>query len=234
MNNPDTIFMELGGTFCRPFADLKNRLPSIKAYIFDWDGVFNDGVKSSQGGSLFSEVDAMGTNMLRFGHWLSHGQLPRVAIITGEENPAAQHLAQREKFDAIYSKCSNKLIAFDHFLKTYALHEEEVAFVFDDVLDLAVADRCGLRCMVKHHASPMLQQYVMLENQAEYISSGHAHGVREICELILSANKKYDEAVSLRSAFAPAYQNYLQERQRTNVKNFVLKEGKIEEHGKTD
>lgn len=225
--NTETIFTKLGGTFCRPFADFKERLTHIKAYVFDWDGVFNEGVKSETGGSLFSEVDAMGTNMLRFGHWLRLHRLPTVAVITGEENPAAQHLAQREKWDAIYRNSSNKLTAFNHFLKIHSLSESEVAFLFDDVLDLAVAKRCGLRLMVRHAASPLLQNYVMKNEMADYVSSGHTHAVREICELILATTEIYDEAIHLRSSFDVAYQNYLSERQCTEVKSFVLKEGKI-------
>jgi len=102
LENTEIIFTELGGTFSRPFAEFKDRLSKIKAYIFDWDGVFNDGVKTVQGGSPFSEIDSMGTNMLRFGHWMKTGELPFVAVITGEENPTAQYLAQREHFHSVY------------------------------------------------------------------------------------------------------------------------------------
>src|SRR5271170_3910119 len=115
MDNTEIIFTELGGTFCRPFAEFKDKLSKIKAYVFDWDGVFNNGVKTAQGGSPFSEVDAMGTNMLRFGHWLKYGELPCVGVITGEDNPTAQYLTEREKFHALYFKSTDKLIAFDHF-----------------------------------------------------------------------------------------------------------------------
>src|ERR1700741_965630 len=110
MDNTEIIFTELGGTFCRPFAEFKDRLATIKAYIFDWDGVFNDGVKTAQGGSPFSAGDAVGTNMLRLGHWLRHKSLPAVAVITGEENPAAQYLSQRDHFHAVYFKSTNKLV----------------------------------------------------------------------------------------------------------------------------
>jgi len=82
MDNTEITFTELGGTFCRPFAEFQERLSKIKAYLFDWDGVFNDGVKTASGGSPFSEVDAMGTNMLRFGHWLKTGALPFDVLIT--------------------------------------------------------------------------------------------------------------------------------------------------------
>ncbi|MGC4020514.1 MAG: phosphatase [Cyclobacteriaceae bacterium] len=206
MDNTEIIFTELGGRFCRPFAEFKDQLAKIKAYVFDWDGVFNDGVKTAQGGSPFSEVDAMGTNMLRFGHWLKHGSLPAVAVITGEENPSAQYLAQREHYHSVYFKSNNKLIPFDHFLKANNLKADEVAFVYDDVLDLGVAEKCGLRFLVKHHASPLFQNYSVKNQISDYITSTDEHAVREVCELILGSHGIFDQAIQKRSHFDEVYQ----------------------------
>jgi 3-deoxy-D-manno-octulosonate 8-phosphate phosphatase (KDO 8-P phosphatase) len=228
MDNTEIIFTELGGSFCRPFAEFKAQLAKIKAYIFDWDGVFNDGVKAGQSGSPFSEVDAMGTNMLRFGHWLKHKTLPTVAVITGEENPSAQFLVQREHFQAIYFKTANKLIAFEHFLKANHLKAEEVAFVFDDVLDLGVAEKCGLRFLVKHHGSPLFQNYSVKNRIADYITYSDSHAVREVCELILGTNGVFDEAIKKRSHFDAVYQNYLSERNEVATGKFFLKDGRVE------
>ncbi len=229
MDNTEIIFTELGGTFCRPFAEFKDKLSKIKAYIFDWDGVFNDGVKTAAGGSPFSEVDSMGTNMLRFGHWLKHGSLPSVVVITGEENPAALHLAQREHFHAVYFKSINKLVAFEHFLKKNSLQPHEVAFVYDDVLDLSVAEKCGLRFLVKHQASPLFQNYSIKNELADYITASDAHAVREVCELLLGTLEEYDEAVRKRSHFDEAYQRYLNERKMVNTISYLNKDGKVTE-----
>ncbi|MBI1769937.1 MAG: phosphatase [Bacteroidetes bacterium] len=227
MDNTEIIFTELGGTFCRPFVEFKDRFSKIKAYIFDWDGVFNDGVKSAQGGSPFSEVDSMGTNMLRFGHWLKHKTLPAVAVITGEENPAAQHLSQRERFHAVYFKSTNKLVAFEHFLKANNLKANEVAFLYDDVLDLGVAEKCGLRFLVRHHASPLFQNYSVKNQVADYITSTDDHAVREVCELLLGANENFDEAIRKRSQFDETYQRYLNERNQVTTMTYFLKDGKV-------
>ncbi len=228
MDNTEITFTELGGTFCRPFAEFQERLSKIKAYLFDWDGVFNDGVKTASGGSPFSEVDAMGTNMLRFGHWLKTGALPFVGVITGEDNPSAMYLSQRERFHGLYFKSANKLIAFDHFLKLNQLQPNEVAFVYDDVLDLGVAEKCGLRILVKHQASPMFQNYSMKNEIADYITANDNHAVREACELILSALHIYDKTISSRSHFDEIYQRYLSARQQVELKSYIAKGEKIE------
>lgn len=229
MNNTENIFTELGGNFSRPFAEFKEKLANIKAYLFDWDGVFNDGVKTAVGGSPFSEVDAMGTNMLRFGHWLKNEELPCVGIITGEDNPSALYLAHRERFQAVYLGSKDKLIAFDHFLKSNQLQPGEVAFVFDDVLDLGVAEKCGIRVLVKHAAAPMFQNYSIKNEIADYITARDDHAVREACELILAALGTYDQAINYRSHFHENYKTYLDIRQGVVTKSYVTKADLIEQ-----
>jgi 3-deoxy-D-manno-octulosonate 8-phosphate phosphatase (KDO 8-P phosphatase) len=227
VENTEVIFTQLGGNFSRPFAEFKEKLSKVKAYIFDWDGVFNNGVKTGQGGSPFSEVDAMGTNMLRFGHWLKNNSLPFVGVLTGEDNPSASYLAQREHFHAVYFKSKNKLVAFDHFLKSHQLHANEVAFVFDDVLDLGVAEKCGVRILVKHAAAPMFQGYAIKNEITDYITANDDHGVREACELILSTMNVYDEAIQHRSRFHETYKSYLETRQRVETKLYCTKDDSI-------
>ena len=227
MNNTEHIFTELGGIFCRPFAEIEAKLAKIKAFIFDWDGVFNEGTKSAQGGSPFSEVDAMGTNMLRFGYFLHHNHIPKVAILTGEENPAAAFLGNRECFHGIYFKSTDKRIAFEHFLSTHNLHPEEVAFVFDDVLDLAVAERCGLRFMVRHNGSPLLSHYVIDKDIADYLTGNETHAVREVCELVLGIFGQYQDAIFHRSHFDETYQKYLAARNEVKSQTWVTKDGQV-------
>ncbi len=229
MINTENIFTELGGNFSRPFAEFKEKLSKIKAYLFDWDGVFNNGVKTGQGGSPFSEVDAMGTNMLRFGHWLKNGKLPVVGIITGEDNPSALYLAEREHFHSVYFKSKDKLVAFDHFLKSNQLLPHEVTFVFDDVLDLGVAEKCGLRILIKHGAAPMFLNYSIKNEIVDYITANDDHGVRETCELILSTLDVYDQAIHYRSHFHENYKSYLDVRQKVETKSYLIKGDSIEQ-----
>ena len=44
----------------------------------------------------------MGTNLLRFAWWLrDRGSLPFTGILTGQDNPTAVRLAERERFQAV-------------------------------------------------------------------------------------------------------------------------------------
>ncbi len=121
MTDVAKIFASKGGEFVTPPSLFLEKLLKIKAFLFDWDGVFNDGAKNGDQGSVFSETDAMGTNLLRFSWWLQSKKVPLTGIITGENNPASHKLAMREHFDDIFLQAKNKGFAFDHFLKKHSL-----------------------------------------------------------------------------------------------------------------
>lgn len=215
----EKLFSSKGGTFrVSPFV-FQQKLSNIKAFIFDWDGVFNTGTKGIGHTSGFSEPDAMGTNLLRFSHWLLTGVLPSTTIITGEANESAVALATREHFTSIYTKSKNKIESFNHLLNDRGLKGEEVAFVFDDVLDLGMAKLCGLKIQIHRHASPMLNEFIQRENLADYVTSceGGSHAVREVCELIMALRENYDDTVTNRLEFSAQYQSYLAVRQQVQT-----------------
>ncbi len=211
-----SLFADIGGRFCVPAADIQAKLKKVKAFIFDWDGVFNDGSKRDLTGSGFSEPDAMGTNMLRFSYWLQNKSLPITAIITGEENESALFLGNRERFTSLYFKASNKLKSFEHLLIANKLQSHEVAFVFDDVLDLAVAAQCGVRIAVHRKTNPLFNQFIIENKISDYLTgqSGGNQSVREACELMIGLYGNYNEAVSNRMQFSDLYKEYLAQRQQ--------------------
>ncbi len=210
-----TLFEGIGGTFVRPAAELAATLADIECFVFDWDGVFNDGIKAADRGSGFSEADSMGLNMLRFGHWRMQQKMARVFIVTGENNPAAVAFAQREYLDAVYLGLSQKDHALNHISQTYGISPQQMAFVFDDVLDLSACRLCRMAICVRRQASPLFQRYVVAQRLCHYLSghTGGAHAVREICELLLGLRGQYDETIRQRIEFTDTYRQYLQHRQ---------------------
>jgi 3-deoxy-D-manno-octulosonate 8-phosphate phosphatase (KDO 8-P phosphatase) len=210
------LFEHGGGEFLSTPTDLRARLQRVRALVFDWDGVFTDGRKGEGGQSTFNESDAMGTNLLRFSLWRPRGELPVAAIITGEENPAALRLAQREHFHSVYLGVKDKPRALEHLLAAHSMLPLEVAFVFDDVLDLAVARLCGARFMVRRGGSAMMAEYVRRHGLADYVT-GQGPGdaaVREVCELVMGLAGSYEDVVDARLLFAGEYETYLAARQQ--------------------
>ncbi len=194
--------------------EMAAKAATIKAYIFDWDGVFNDGYKNDNGSSAYSETDSMGTNLLRFSHFLRTWQTPIFAIITGEKNNSAFALAKRESYQAVYFKIKHKADALRHLCKVHNIQPDEVAFVFDDVLDLSVAKIAGLRYMVPHAATKMLQEFAIRNGWVDYItfSEGHQFAVREASELLICLSDQYDTVIQNRLEFSEKYRSYLSRR----------------------
>ncbi len=204
-----------GTRFILNEAELNARSRRIKAVLFDWDGVFNDGFKDLEGGSPFSEVDSMGVNLLRFALWKRHAEtLPIAAIITGQHNKHAERFADRERFHGVYMGFTHKLDAFDELLAKHGLQPEEVAFFFDDAIDLSVAERCGLRVLIGHRATREFQRVVEHKGLADVViplGGGH-HGLREACELLMSVWGVFDQVVEHRMRYDATYQRYLSAR----------------------
>jgi len=236
-SNPEDIkfrFEDARGEFISPLAVFTDRIPKIQAFIFDWDGVFNSGFKQDNAGSPFSEPSSMGLNMLRFSGYLKGGEIPKVFIITGENNLPAIKLAQREHFAAVYLSVRDKIKALEHIEHEFGINRNKVAFAFDDILDLGLAKEASLRFQVNRKSNPLMDAFVISQKLVDYKtgSEGQEHAVREICELIIGINGNYNETVGDRMSFSSTYQAYLKLRNANTPLFFEGKTGEIEAYSK--
>ena len=193
----------------------KNKFNTIQALLFDWDGVFHDGYKNSKGESSFSEADSMGMNLIRLAYYLKDGKIPYTAIVTGENNLTAFHLANREHFNAVFYKIKDKAIIKSHLETTENINASETLFVFDDVLDLSFAREVGIRFMVTRNASSILKEWAINQDLVDYATSndGGNHAVREICEFVINELGLFDTTINTRIEYGTTYQTYLNLRQ---------------------
>ena len=226
-------FEKAGGEFISPLSVFEERIQGIKAFVFDWDGVFNSGFKQDNTGSPFSEPSSMGLNMLRFSGYLKSLDqkiIPAVFIITGENNLPAIKLSQREHFAGVYLSVRNKLSALEHIRTKFGYTSSEVAFTFDDILDLGLAKEAALRFQVRRKANPLMDEFVKTKNLVDYKTGveGQEHAVREICELIIGLNGNYDQTIIERMDFSNDYQLYLKKRNSLKSLFFEGKTGEIQ------
>ncbi len=214
MNNIEKQFSELGGLFVTPFSTLKDKTSKIKAVIFDWDGVFNNGSKMSDEGSLFSEPDAMGMNMFKLDFWLRNRHLPYMFIITGENNKLALKLATREHMNDVFLSYINKTEALNIICDRYGLKKDEIAFVYDDILDIEVAKQVGVSLLINRSGSPLTTDYLISNNICDYVTgnTGGNFAVREACELLIGINGDINKTIDTRIQFKGDYEKYLSER----------------------
>ena len=220
------------GVFVTEPLQLLQRLRRIKAFVFDWDGVFNNGEKNENGTSPFNEIDSMGTNLLRFSHYLRTNEVPVVCVISGENNKAAATLAKRESFHAVYSSIKFKTEASEHICAAYGIKPDEIAFVFDDVLDFSLAEKAGLRFMVSRSCNPLLTEYAVKNQLVDYLTAntGGNGALREVTELIIGMGGKYNEVIKHRMNFSETYQQYLAERNKSTPLFYTSKDSQIIEH----
>ena len=228
-NSISYITEQFRGRFITHAENITHQLLDVKAFVFDWDGVFNNGMKDEKGSSPFSEVDSMGTNMLRFNHYIRTGQNPIVAIVSGESNRAAFSLAGREHFHGAYYGIKHKKTALDHICKTYDLRPREVAFMFDDVLDFSMAAHCGLRVMVGRKSNPLLTDFAIEHKLVDYITAndGGNHAVRETVELLTGLSGRYEDTISQRMELSDSYQKYLKLRNTDSTRYYTAKDTEI-------
>ncbi|MBS1646116.1 MAG: phosphatase [Bacteroidetes bacterium] len=232
MTFSNTIYTAMGAEFILPIDAINEKLKDIRAFIFDWDGVFNTGQKqASDTSSSFNEIDSMGTNLLRFSQYIQQQQMPISAVISGEKNTSAFYFSQREHFDASYFKVFHKKKALHHFCQTHHISPKQVCFFFDDVLDLDIAEEVGLRILIPRDASVLFTHYVKKNKLADCITAAQSgqFAVREACETLMGIAGVFDAAIKHRTKYSTIYQSYIAQRQTLQTHFFTLQENNIVE-----
>lgn len=226
--NPDKNPGYFPGELVTTPEDFLGKAGKVRALIFDWDGIFNDGRKGEVP-STFNEVDSMGINMLRFGYYLLHGTLPYAAIVTGEKNETAWQWAQREHFHAVFFRVKHKIQVLDDICGENGLRPDESAFFFDDIHDLSLAGAVGLRIMVRNAGASLLADYCRKHQETDYITKNHGGNMalREVSEMILENLGLFEKTVARRSHFDESYQEYLSARDQVKSRLHEVKHHNI-------
>ncbi len=226
-----STFTALGGQFILSPERIKEKISGIKAFVFDWDGVFNNGYKSENSPGLFAEPDAAGLNLLRYSYFLSNAYIVPCAIITGENNPGAVFFSKRECFSSVYMKVLQKPDAVLHFCHKNNITPEQIACVFDDINDISMAKMCGLRLMVGKKANPVFRELTVKNNWCDYITGCEQdkYPLREICELIMALKGSYEKSLLSRVAFDDSYKLFLNHKKSIKPSLFTAVENGFRE-----
>ena len=115
----------------------------VKLVLTDCDGCLTDAgmYYSEQGDELkkFNTRDGMAFKLLR-----EHGV--KTGIVTGENSQSALRRAQKLKADHIVIDCKDKLPEVERICAEEGIGLDQVAYVGDDVNDVAVLRTVGLPC----------------------------------------------------------------------------------------
>jgi len=169
--------------------ELTGKAKKIKLLLLDVDGVLTDGriVYDSRGRDMkfFDVHDGLGVYLLK------HMGIPTV-LITAKGSRAIKPRARDMRVDTVLENVFPKSHALDKILQRYQISAEEICFVGDDMVDLSLMKRVGLPVAV-FNAAPEIKQ------TAAYITlkEGGRGAVREVAELILKAQGKWQDAISI-------------------------------------
>lgn len=166
---------------------IQEKAKKIKLLLLDVDGVLTDGriIYDSRGRDLklFDVHDGLGVYLLK-----KSGI--RTILITAKGSKAIGPRAKDMQVEAVFENISPKSQILDNALKKYKLVPDDVCFVGDDLVDLCLMKRVGLPIAVFNACAEIKQS-------ASYITlrEGGRGAVREVAELILKAQGKWQEAI---------------------------------------
>ena len=162
-----------------PTVEVMQRAQGIALLCLDVDGVLTDGklyvLSDGVEAKTFHIRDGLGLKMLMTGG-------VKTAIITGRKSASAQARAKELGLDYFFEGVENKLRVVKDLMATLSIAAQAVAFMGDDLPDLASLRACGLAVTVADAPD-------IMKRNAHFVTRGRGGdgAVREVCELILQA-----------------------------------------------
>ena len=164
------------------------RAKAVKVLVLDIDGVMTDGriIYGIYGEELkfFDVQDG-------FGIFLLNRAGIRSVIVTAKRSRIVKMRGRDLKVAKVYHGYTDKLIPFNKIVKRFKVTPEEVCFIGDDLIDIPVLKRVGFAVAV-----PNAVDEVKAASHHITSKTGGRGAVREICDLILKSQNKWDLATS--------------------------------------
>lgn len=159
----------------------QSKIKLIRYILLDVDGVLTDGkiYIDSQGKEMkvFNIYDGLGISLLR-----QNGI--EVGLLSGRSSRAVQFRSEELGIKDVYQGISDKLRKYEEILLEKNLHDSEVAFIGDDLIDLPVLKRVGFSVAVAN-AVLEIKSHVHLITQKR----GGEGAVREVADFILKVKE---------------------------------------------
>ncbi len=181
-------------TWCgtTPSSQNLERAARIQLLLMDVDGVLTNGLVyfvPGKDGSAFESKGFSSHDGLAF-HLLNAVGI-KTGFISGRESEAVRERAENMKVSYIYEGHLKKEPIFEEILQKANLTAGQVAYIGDDLTDIPLIKRAGLGVAVAN-----ARQEVKVV--ADFITEarGGEGAVREVVELILKAQNKWEKVLS--------------------------------------
>ncbi len=167
---------------------IQERAARVRLLLLDVDGVLTDGVVyvHGDGGESKGFHIKDGAAIV----WAQHAGL-KVGLLSARHSGSTMHRAAQLAIRIVRQGMASKRAAFDEILRETGLAESEVAYMGDDLLDLPVLARDGLSA-APADAAAEVRQAVHWVSAAD----GGRGAVRELIELVLRAQRRWDSVVA--------------------------------------
>ena len=168
--------------------EVTRRARRIKLLLMDCDGVLTDGriwlTPDGDEQKSFHARDGQGISV-----WHRAGF--KSGIISGRASSGVKRRAHELKVHYVHQYSKDKVIALEEIIADASVSVDECCFVGDDLGDIAVMQRVGLAVAVADAAddTKATAHYVTMRN-------GGDAAVREVIELILKSQNRWDELVA--------------------------------------
>lgn len=168
--------------------EIQARAARVKVMLFDVDGVLTDGrVHIHQDGSESKSFCIRdGIAMV----WAQRAGI-KIGFLSARHSSTTPHRAAQLGVTLVHHGVSSKLATYEQIVADLGVADEDVAYMGDDVVDLAVLARTGLSS-APADAVPDVRSRVHCVTAAR-AGDGAA---RELIELVLRARGLWDDVVS--------------------------------------
>ena len=180
--------MKIDTSDSKPETDIVERASRIKLLLMDCDGVLTDGriwlTVDGDEQKSFHARDGQGISV-----WHRAGF--KSGIISGRASSGVKRRAHELNVEYVHQYAKNKIVALEEITGDANVSVDECCFIGDDLGDIGVMRRVGLAVAVADAAPDT-------RDAAHYITelAGGAGAVREVIELILKAQNRWDELVA--------------------------------------
>ena len=161
----------------------KTKLKSIKAFVFDCDGVLTDGSVT-----LMPDGEQVRKMSTRDGYALQLAVKKGfiVAIISGGSSAAVKSRMTRLGVHDVYLACHDKVHALIELMHIYSLNADDILYMGDDMPDYEVMQIVGLPTCPDNAAQE-------IKNLSDYVShKGGGEGcVRDVIEQAMKVQGKW-------------------------------------------
>jgi 3-deoxy-D-manno-octulosonate 8-phosphate phosphatase (KDO 8-P phosphatase) len=167
---------------------LQTKAARIKLLLFDVDGVLTDGAVIIHGDGSESKRFGIRDGIAMV--WAQRSGL-KVGLLSARTSATTPQRAAQLGITLIHQGVTSKVAAYERILADERLSDQEVAFMGDDIVDLAVLGRVGLSAAPADAVAEVV-------SRVDWVSSapGGNGAARELVETVLRAQNLWDAVMT--------------------------------------